>query len=163
MKRCEIRGKVEMFITEPDGTKKLIQRTSNFIAPTFLSKCAKNLIDDQDMIFDNMFVANTQPPTEGQDGMVFFQNSTTLFYSFITTKAHPTATTVVFTGTFTGTDVVIDSLQLGIGWVNLGTIHGFFLGDGYVLSNVHDGMGGWTKVTLGAAQTATINWTFEIV
>ena len=165
MKQCKMKGTVEMFVTEPDGTKKLIQKRSNTITAAFMSKCAENLVDDQDMIFDNMFIANTTQPTDGMDGMVFYEGDAEVYYSFITTKTHPTATTVIFAGTFTGTAVKITNLQLGLGWVNQGSLHGFALstGDGgFPLARITAGSG-WTEADFTAIQTVTINWTFEVV
>lgn len=164
MKRCEMIGTIEMFVTKPDGTKELVQRVRNTIAATFLARVATNLINDRDIQMNNMFIANVQPPVDGQDGISFIDNDSGLTYSMITTKTHPTATTVVVQGTFTGTAVKVSSLTMGLGWLNLGTIHGFFstIGEGGVAIASSAGTS-WVVASFGAGDTVTINWTFEVV
>ena len=166
MKQYKLVGKIELGVIEPDGTKKHIRTVKNTIASTFMSRVAKNLVTDQDMVMNNLFGANNEPPTDGEDGISFVDNSgtTAKWYSMITTKTHPTSTTVVFQGIFTGTSVEISSLTLGLGWINQGSIHGFMSSIGEGGFGIATSAGTtWVAASFSAIQTITINWTIEVV
>lgn len=165
MKQYKIVGKIDLSVTEPDGTKKHIRTVENTINGAWLARLSQNLIDDRDMILDtNKFSANTQYPVDGENGIAFYDNEAGLSYSMITTVAHPTANTVVATGTFTGTAVEISSLVLGVGWINQGTIHGFFSSIGEGGFTIAGSAGtSWVAASFTAVQTVTIVWTIEVI
>lgn len=167
MKEHGLKGTIEMFVTDPGGKPRLVQKHSNTVMYPLMTKLALNLVADQDMVLGDLFVANTTPPTQSQDGIFFKDNDTGLYYSMITTTAHPTTQTIVFTGTFTGTAVKISTLDLGKGWLNIGTINGWLApgtgsqDEGFAIAT---SLGtGWVETSFGAGQTVTINWTFETV
>lgn len=168
MKQYKIIGTIDLGVIEPDGTKKHIRTVKNTIAATWLARVATNLRTDRNMVMDNLFGANDEPPIDGENGISFVDTSggagNWKWYAMITTKAHPTANTVVFTGTFTGTAVEITSLTLGKGWINIGDIHGFFSTIGEGGFGIASSAGtSWVVASFGAAQTVTIAWTIEVV
>lgn len=168
MKQYKIVGTIDLGVTESDGTKKHVATVKNQISFAWLSRLGQNLIEDRDMIMNNLFGANTQYPVDGEDGIAFYDTDG-LSYSMITTKAHPTANTVVFTGTFTGTAVIMNSLVLGLGWINQGTIHGFFSSIGEGGFTIAQSAGTtWDNLstaqkTFTAVQAVTIVWTVEVI
>ena len=168
MKQYKLVGKIDLSVMEPDGTKRHIQTVKNTITTGWTARLATNLIDDRDMVMDNLFGANDEPPIDGEDGISFVDTSggsgNWKWYAMITTKAHPTASTVVFTGTFTGTAVEITSLTLGNGWANVGDLHGFLItiGEGGFSIAVSSGTT-WSAASFTAGQTVTIVWTIEVV
>ena len=69
MKERGLKGTIEMFVTEPNGKKRLVQKHSNTVMYPVMTKLALNLVTDQDMVLGNLFVANTQPPVNSEDGI----------------------------------------------------------------------------------------------
>lgn len=129
-----------------------VEEGYNTIHTDLINKVNDNLRASSGYGTDDLFSANTGPPQDNEDGIAVDLGSG--WHSMITTVSEPSAYSSKWSGTITGTAGTIASASD----VELG--HNFDGQAGFV--TIFANPTTWGSLTLGSADTLTIDWTITV-
>lgn len=141
-------GKITVWITDIHGVKRKVFADHNAIQAAYANAIVDALDDTTpDFAIDNMFNGYTQPPTNGEDGIAI-KDSGGLWYEMTMATTVRSASTVTFTGTFTGTGITVADANS----VNLGRDYAT------PFNTIIAKPSSWSSQDVLAGETLTIEW-----
>ncbi len=148
-------GHVKVYITDnKTGNKRLVFDDHNAIQSSYATIIVDALQATTDYGMDNMFNGNANPPPDGEDGIAI-KDGGGLWYEMIMAATVRSASTITFTGTFTGVGITIadaNSVLLGHDWLTAAP-NDFVTGGGAFAKP-----SSWASQAVLNTETITIEW-----
>lgn len=140
-------GKITVWITDIHGVKRKVFTDHNAIQSAYANKIVDALQATVDYGMNNLFNGNTQPPPNGEDGIAI-KDGGGLWYEMDMATTVRSASTITFTGTFTGVGITVADAAS----VNLG--HNYAAPFTTIIALPSS----WASQAVLAAETLTIEW-----